>query len=453
MAAALEAAHRVGIVHRDLKPDNIFLVSDPAVRGGERIKVLDFGIAKLQRQASSGMATQSMMVFGTPRYMSPEQCKSAANVDHRSDIYTLGAILFELVTGQPPFAGEPGELIAQHLLVPPPIASSIAPGVPPELDKLISALLAKSPEARPQTMARVQLALEGDTSDISAGVAVTMAADAPSLPMIVPPTGRHVLGVRPKTNDPFRGNYDATALPSVRPVSNPTTLSHATGSSGPALPVVRKSRAALYAACGVLAIAAIAGGVMLRGGGNGAAAQVADTTKPAPAAAASPTAAAAPTAAAPVAAPAPAPAVAPAVAPVPSPVAPTPAPIAKTIPKAPAIAARAQAPAGVGSIAVSSRPACDIFVDGAPIGMHTPQRELKLAAGRHKITLVDTDAKIKDSFFVDIKPGSTQQIDKDYLPKPIAPPVEVPHEPVPPPPVDPATKKDGTINPFAHKTP
>ncbi len=99
VAAALEAAHRIGIVHRDLKPDNIFIVHDSAMRGGERVKVLDFGIAKLGRAATSSVQTQSMMVFGTPRYMSPEQCKSAANVDHRSDIYTLGAILFELLTG------------------------------------------------------------------------------------------------------------------------------------------------------------------------------------------------------------------------------------------------------------------------------------------------------------------------------------------------------------------
>ena len=164
IASALEAAHHAGIVHRDLKPDNIFLVSDAAMPSGERVKVLDFGIAKLAQPetTASSVHTHSMMVFGTPRYMSPEQCRSSANIDHRSDIYSLGCILFELVVGRAPFDGEVGELIAKHQMVAPPTARSERPELPAALDDLIAKMLAKDPAQRPQTMMAVQRALAGE---------------------------------------------------------------------------------------------------------------------------------------------------------------------------------------------------------------------------------------------------------------------------------------------------
>ena len=182
VAAALDAAHRAGIVHRDLKPDNIFLVHDPAVVTGERVKVLDFGIAKLGRNTSSSVQTQSMMVFGTPRYMSPEQCKSAANVDARSDVYALGCILYELVAGQPPFDGAPGELIARHVLVEAPDVAALAPDAPPHLTRLIGRMLAKEPDDRPATMAHVMRELESSGA-MSPGLAPTLApSDFEQLP-------------------------------------------------------------------------------------------------------------------------------------------------------------------------------------------------------------------------------------------------------------------------------
>jgi len=155
VASALEAAHRVDVLHRDLKPDNIYLVPDPAMPSGERIKILDFGLAKL----GHGGHTQVQNVFGTPRYMSPEQCRSSAQVDHRGDIYALGCILFELVTGGPPFDGNVRQVIDRHQRVCPPRARSIAPECPAALDDLIAGMLAKDPLARPQTMAAVQLQL------------------------------------------------------------------------------------------------------------------------------------------------------------------------------------------------------------------------------------------------------------------------------------------------------
>ena len=188
VASALEAAHEAGIIHRDLKPDNIFLVRDPAMPGGERVKVLDFGIAKLaQGQNTSGVQTQSMMVFGTPAYMSPEQCRSAAHIDHRSDIYTLGCILYELVVGETPFKGETGELIAKHQLVAPSQPRTIIGDLPEELDELINAMLAKNPADRPQTMTAVQRALEARGA-MQAGVAPTLLPDE-SLPRFTPPAG------------------------------------------------------------------------------------------------------------------------------------------------------------------------------------------------------------------------------------------------------------------------
>jgi serine/threonine protein kinase len=174
IASAVDAAHKAGVVHRDLKPDNVFLIADPSMPSGERVKILDFGIAKLG-QATSAVKTSTAVVFGTPRYMSPEQCRSSANIDHRSDIYTLGVILFEMVTGRPVFEGESGELIAKHQLVDPPIASSLV-ALPVALDQLITSMLAKDPARRPQTMDAVKRAIEGTSSGSPAATAIVAGA-------------------------------------------------------------------------------------------------------------------------------------------------------------------------------------------------------------------------------------------------------------------------------------
>jgi serine/threonine protein kinase len=155
VASALGAAHRADVLHRDLKPDNIYLVPDPAVPAGERVKVIDFGLAKLGRHGH----TISNTIFGTPRYMSPEQCRSSGEIDQRSDVYALGCVLFELVTGQTPFDGDLRQLVQRHQHAAPPRARSFAPELPQELDDLIAHMLAKDPAARPQTMGAVQRAL------------------------------------------------------------------------------------------------------------------------------------------------------------------------------------------------------------------------------------------------------------------------------------------------------
>ena len=148
VASALGAAHARGIIHRDLKPENVFIVRDPAVDGGERAKILDFGIAKLVGD-HAGVKTQTHTMMGTPRYMSPEQCRGAGLVDQRADVYALGCMLFMLLVGRPPFDAEGvGEIIAMHLREAPPMPSSLCSGIPPEIDQLVLRCLEKDPARR-----------------------------------------------------------------------------------------------------------------------------------------------------------------------------------------------------------------------------------------------------------------------------------------------------------------
>ena len=147
VAGSLGAAHARGIVHRDLKPENIYLVRDPEVAGGERAKILDFGIAKLV--GDTHVKTQTSAVMGTPTFMSPEQCRGAGQVDQRSDIYALGCVLYMLLTGRPPFdADGAGEIIAMHLREPASAPSSHVTWLAPEVDQLVLRCLAKDPAQR-----------------------------------------------------------------------------------------------------------------------------------------------------------------------------------------------------------------------------------------------------------------------------------------------------------------
>jgi formylglycine-generating enzyme required for sulfatase activity len=155
MASALGAAHGAGIVHRDLKPDNVFLVSDPDMTGGERVKLLDFGIAKLTNDMGTAR-THSGAIMGTPRYMAPEQCRGAREVDHRADLYALGCMAYEMLCGRVPFEEKGvGELLAAHMLTPPVPPSTINESVNPALERVILRLLAKEPDQRYQTAQEV----------------------------------------------------------------------------------------------------------------------------------------------------------------------------------------------------------------------------------------------------------------------------------------------------------
>jgi len=165
LAGALAAAHANDIVHRDLKPENVFVVADPESPTGERVKLLDFGICKM---AGDTMATQTGRVLGTPVYMSPEQCQGARDVDGRSDIYSLGCLLFHALTGRLPFEHEgTGDLIVAHLQETPPKPSEVEPGVPDLVDEIVMRCLAKHPDDRFQSMAAVQTAIDSVLPDLT----------------------------------------------------------------------------------------------------------------------------------------------------------------------------------------------------------------------------------------------------------------------------------------------
>jgi eukaryotic-like serine/threonine-protein kinase len=182
-ASALAAAHAAGIVHRDLKPDNLFLVPDDRDASLEMVKVLDFGIAKLGQQGSntSSVRTRTGSVMGTPAYMSPEQCRGTREIDHRTDIYALGVILFEMLCGRPPFVSEGfGEMVHLHISAAPPAPRSIEPMIPEDLERLILWCLAKEPDERLQTMMDVHAALTGRATPPARMTAPT--ARTPKLP-------------------------------------------------------------------------------------------------------------------------------------------------------------------------------------------------------------------------------------------------------------------------------
>jgi len=179
ICASLAVAHARGIVHRDLKPENLFIVRDSAVPGGERIKILDFGIAKLSRDQPGGFKTRTGVLLGTPAYMSPEQCRGSGELDPRSDIYALGCVVFAMVTGRPPFTGTAGELIAAQLLQPPPLVVSRIAGFPAVVDELLQRCLRKDPEERFSSM--LELGAACDRADQMLSAAPTAAVEVPEV--------------------------------------------------------------------------------------------------------------------------------------------------------------------------------------------------------------------------------------------------------------------------------
>ena len=154
VASALDASHKSGIVHRDLKPTNIFIVPDPDIQGGERVKILDFGIAKLlEEHGIMGGDTQTGTIIGSPLYMSPEQCIDSKTVDHRTDIYSLGAVAYRLLTGTFPFEADTlGRLIMKQYKEKPKPLISLRPDVTSDLEWVVETALEVDREARFQSM-------------------------------------------------------------------------------------------------------------------------------------------------------------------------------------------------------------------------------------------------------------------------------------------------------------
>jgi beta-lactam-binding protein with PASTA domain/tRNA A-37 threonylcarbamoyl transferase component Bud32 len=156
--SALRFAHRNGIIHRDIKPHNILVGAE------ERLKVTDFGIAR----AGASQMTEAGSIMGTAQYLSPEQARGAP-VNATSDLYSVGIVLYEMLTGEVPFTGDtPVEIAMKHLNEPPPPPSSVAPGIPADLDRVVLRALAKDPEDRYQSAEE----LDSDLARIEAGLPV-----------------------------------------------------------------------------------------------------------------------------------------------------------------------------------------------------------------------------------------------------------------------------------------
>ncbi|MEM9489067.1 MAG: protein kinase, partial [Myxococcota bacterium] len=166
-----------GVVHRDLKPENVFVVPDPDMPSGERVKVIDFGIAKLA-EPSGGFQTEAGSLFGTPAYMAPEQCSDAAAVDHRADLYALGCIMYEMLCGLPPFGRGGIELLAAHLRDDPPPLRQRQSSVPTEVDSIVMRLLAKNPDARYQSCDSLGQALDAVTQTLPPELATASTAQS-----------------------------------------------------------------------------------------------------------------------------------------------------------------------------------------------------------------------------------------------------------------------------------
>jgi len=219
VCAALAAAHKAGVVHRDLKPSNIFLVEE---HDQTYVKVLDFGIAK-QSSVPYGFVAQTMVTrfMGTPGFVAPEQAR-AQPVGPGTDLYALGVCLFITVTGQAPFeAPTPYDLVRCHVEDPVPTPSSIMPGLPPSVDRLILSLMAKEPQNRPPAADVVRLELESIRLALTGG-----ARGQPQATLIVATPMDDELDTDPrqsKRNSPAADSTDPRHRPRGEPLQSSST--------------------------------------------------------------------------------------------------------------------------------------------------------------------------------------------------------------------------------------
>ncbi len=235
----LQKAHDNGIVHRDLKPENIFLVRDED--GGDEIaKVLDFGIAKIRNSPvdqSVSANTRTGAVLGTPFYMSPEQARGLRDIDHRTDLWSLGVIAFKCVTGRLPFEGESlGDLLVKICTAPMPIPSQVNPQLPPSFDAWFSRALDREPARRFASANELGEAIAYAAGlSVRAGRAASYPTPTPAQPHTPQPGTGTAMGYGPP---PTPYNYNATPPPYTQQpiypgnVTSAPFVSSATSSGG-----------------------------------------------------------------------------------------------------------------------------------------------------------------------------------------------------------------------------
>jgi len=236
--SGLAHAHELGIVHRDIKPANVMLTERTGL--GEQIRILDFGLA---RPAIDSTKLTTGIVVGTPNYMAPEQIKGGA-IDGRTDLYAVGVMLFELLTGTKPFlADDPLAVVRKHLHTPPPSLADIAPGVTfGELEDVVAKALAKQPQHRFASAAEMSAAIEqavhkrASMAGLMARAVPQRAGTGPSGPIVDPSSGRVATASGwnlPDGSAPMQPSSGPVPMPGSGPVSAPVVASNAMANSGP----------------------------------------------------------------------------------------------------------------------------------------------------------------------------------------------------------------------------
>lgn len=281
VAQALAAAHAAGVVHRDIKPSNCFLVAEPD--GSERVKVVDFGIAKLATEdgAATDRLTATGEVFGTLGYMAPEMAQGAGD-DPRSDVYALGVMTFELLTGRLPFEGPALAVVSQHLTKPPPSPRTIDASIPPAVERLVLRALAKHPDDRFPSMRHFIAALEAaapaDAPHLAPAPQPSLApkpspprAPSPSFPAAVSSADVVDLDARPHAPPPPASQAHADEPPPPPmpgepsrfrpPPDAPLELDLAARSPAPAAPAARRGLVPLLLLAVAVAAVAVAVGL------------------------------------------------------------------------------------------------------------------------------------------------------------------------------------------------